>query len=64
MNRNLSPNIAKGMYGGPREIKGGDYIRANVAQTSGGGGAYSSPTSVNGNLDTVRKPVKNGKIKK
>jgi hypothetical protein len=63
MNRNLSPNVAKGMFGGPRGIKGGDYIRGNVGQTSGGD-AYSHPTSVNGNLDTVRKPVKNGKIKK
>jgi len=27
MNRNLSPKIAKGMYGGPREIKGKDYLR-------------------------------------
>lgn len=61
MNRNLSPNIAKGMFGGPKTIKGGDYLRANISQNSGGLPRIAS--SVNGNLDTVRKPVKRGKIK-
>lgn len=45
MNRNLSPNIAKGMYGGPREIKGKDYLRnGNVS------GKYATPAKqrVNG----------------
>lgn len=35
MNRNLSPQIAKGMFGGPRGIVGGDYSRSNLAMTSG-----------------------------
>jgi hypothetical protein len=49
MNRNLSPSIAKGMYGGPRGIKGGDYARANTNKTSGA--TMVVPTnSVNGNL--------------
>lgn len=61
MNRNLSPNIAKGMYGGPKTIKGGDYLRANLGMTSGGIPRTVSP--INGNADTVRKPVKRGKIK-
>lgn len=58
MNRNLSPNIAKGMFGGPRGIKGGDYLRANISLNSGGVLREASP--VNGNADTVRKTVKNG----
>lgn len=61
MNRNLSPNIAKGMFGGPKTIKGGDYLRANISQNSGGVPGIASP--INGNADTVRKPVKRGKIK-
>jgi hypothetical protein len=61
-NRNLSANVVKGMFGGPRGIKGGDYLRANVEKNSGG--IMTHPSSVNGNIDTVRKPVKNGKIKK
>ena len=61
-NRNLSPNIAKGMYGAPRGIKGKDYLRGNIGQTSGGVLRQASP--VNGNADTVRKPVKRGRIKK
>lgn len=61
MNRNLSPNIAKGMYGGPRGIKGGDYLRANISQNSGG--VPGEPSRVNGNADTVRKPVSRGRIK-
>lgn len=55
MNRNLSPNVMKGMYGGPREIKGGDYLRANISQNSGGVLGVASP--VNGNATTVRKNV-------
>lgn len=35
VNRNLSQNIAKGYFGGPREIKGGDYLRANISKNSG-----------------------------
>jgi hypothetical protein len=35
MNRNLSPSIAKGYFGAPRQIKGGDYLRANLGQNSG-----------------------------
>ena len=62
MRRNLSPKVAKGMYGGPRGKKGGDYLRGNVSQNSGGVLREASP--VNGNADTVRKPVKRGKIKK
>jgi len=60
-NRNLSPNVIKGMFGGPRGIKGGDYLRANIEKNSGGIMTHAS--SVNGNIDTVRKPVKNGKMK-
>jgi hypothetical protein len=60
MNRNLSPNIAKGMFGGPNTIKGGDYLRANLGMTSGGIPRKVSP--VNGNADTVRKPAKSGRI--
>lgn len=61
MNRNLSPNVMKGMYGGPREIKGGDYLRANVEKNSGG--VLGVASTVNGNADTVRKIVPSGKIK-
>jgi hypothetical protein len=43
MNRNLSPNIAKGIYGGPRQIKGADYPRANISQTSGAMNPQVSP---------------------
>ena len=62
MRRNLSPQVAKGMYGGPRGIKGGDYLRGNIDQISRGVLGGASP--VNGNADTVRKPVKRGRIKK
>jgi hypothetical protein len=62
MNRNLSPNIAKGMYSGPRTNKGADYLRGNIDQVSRGALRGASP--VNGNADTVRKPVSRGKIKK
>jgi hypothetical protein len=48
MNRNLSPNVAKGIYGGPREIKGGDYLRANIGATSGKP-PLLPPSPVNGN---------------
>lgn len=61
MNRNLSPNIAKGMFGGPKTIKGGDYLRANIGLNSGG--LPNLASYVNGNLDTVRKPAKSAKIK-
>jgi hypothetical protein len=56
----------KGMYGGPRGIKGGDYLRANIKKNSGKteGGIMSHPTSVNGNIDTVRKIIPSGRIKK
>jgi hypothetical protein len=58
MSRDLSPAVAKGMYGG-RTTKKGNYAIANQSQTSKTGrDAYSHPTSVNGNLDTVRKPAK------
>jgi hypothetical protein len=53
MNRNLSPNIAKGMFGGPRGIKGGDYLRANLAQTSGE--VTKEASSVNGNAALEKK---------
>jgi hypothetical protein len=62
MNRNLSPNVTKGIFGGPRGIKGGDYLRANIQKNSGG--IMTHPSSVNGNIDTVRKTVPRGKIKK
>jgi hypothetical protein len=62
-NRNLSANVVKGIFGGPRGIKGGDYLRANITKSSGGG-IITHASSVNGNIDTVRKPVKNGKMKK
>lgn len=61
MNRNLSPNVMKGMYGGPREIKGGDYLRANIEKNSGG--VLGVASTVNGNADTVRKIVRRGKMK-
>jgi len=61
-NRNLSPNVIKGMFGGPRGIKGGDYLRANIEKNSGG--FLGQASTVNGNADTMREPVKNGKIKK
>jgi hypothetical protein len=62
VNRNLSPNIAKGMYGGPRAIKGADYSRANVSQTSGATLIVPN-TSVNGNLQGAyaKRNLKNGK---
>lgn len=60
MNRNLSPNVAKGMYGGPRGIKGGDYLRGNISQDSGGVLRQASP--VNGNANTVRKNLGAGRI--
>jgi hypothetical protein len=53
MNRNLSPNVAKGMYGGPRQIKGGDYSRANMYQTSGA--VTKEASSVNGNAALEKK---------
>ena len=62
MNRNLSPTVMKGMYGHPREIKGGDYLRANIEKNSGG--FLGQASTVNGSKDTVRQPVKRGKIKK
>jgi hypothetical protein len=62
MNRNLSPNVTKGMYGGPRGIKGGDYLRANVSKNSGG--VLNHASSVNGNIDTTRKVVSKAKVKK
>jgi hypothetical protein len=34
MNINLSPQIAKGMFGAPRTVVG-NYDRANINQTSG-----------------------------
>lgn len=61
MNRNLSPNVAKGMYGGSRGIKGGDYLRGNVGKNSGG--VLRQASSVNGNLDTVRKIIPSGRMK-
>ena len=58
MRRDLSPKVAKGMYGG-RTTKKGNYAIANQSKTSKTGrDAYSHPTSVNGNLDTIRKPAK------
>jgi hypothetical protein len=58
MSRDLSPAVAKGMYGG-RTTKKGNYAIGNQSKTSKTGrDAYSHPTSVNGNLDTVRKPAK------
>jgi hypothetical protein len=61
MNRNLSPNVMKGMYGGPRGIKGGDYLRANIEKNSG---AVLQPvSSVNGNANSERKIVRSGRIK-
>ena len=59
MNRNLSPNIAKGMYSGPRTNKGADYLRGNIDQISRGALRGASP--VNGNADIVRKPVRKKK---
>ena len=56
MRRNLSPQIAKGYFGAAREIKGADYLRANISQNSGGLLREASP--VNGNARTVRKMVK------
>jgi hypothetical protein len=55
MRRNLSPKVAKGMYGGPRGKKGGDYQRANLEQNSGG--VLGVASSVNGNKDSARKVV-------
>lgn len=54
-NRNLSPNVAKGMFGGPRGKKG-NYITGNISQSSGA--VEKMPSTVNGNVDTVRKVVK------
>lgn len=62
MNRNLSKGIAKGMYGAPRGIKGGDYLRSNLSQSSGP--SLVVPTnSVNGNLQGAyaKRNLKNGK---
>jgi hypothetical protein len=61
MNRNLSPKIAKGMYGAAREIKGADYLRGNIGKNSGG--VLRQASSVNGNLDTVRKIIPSGRMK-
>ena len=43
----------KGMYGGPRGIKGGDYLRAAISRNSGGVLGVASP--VNGNATNIRK---------
>lgn len=48
MNRNLSPMVAKGIYGGPREIKGGDYARGMLGARSGAKPMIVSP--VNGSV--------------
>ena len=61
MNRNLSPNVVKGLFGAPRQIKGGDYLRANIEKNSGG--VLGVASTVNGNADTVRKIVSSGKMK-
>jgi hypothetical protein len=56
----MSPEKAKGMYGGPRGVKGGDYSRGNLAQTSGA--VKKEASTVNGAKDTVRKTVPRRKI--
>jgi hypothetical protein len=64
MNRNLSPNVAKGMFGGPRGKKG-NYLTANQGLTSGKSeDVYSHSSSVNGNIETRRRPVKGKRAKK
>jgi hypothetical protein len=62
VNRNLSKGIAKGMYGAPRGIKGGDYLRANIGNSSGANGVVPT-NSVNGNLQGAyaKRNLKNGK---
>ena len=63
-NRNNSRQIANRIYkGGPRG-NFGDYAVGEQAKSSGHAGAYSHQSTVNGNIDTVRKPIKRGKIKK
>lgn len=59
MNRNLS-NQTRGMFGGPRGLKG-QYILGNMQKNSGG--VLKVASTVNGNVDTVRKKVRSGKIK-
>jgi hypothetical protein len=60
MNRNLSPQVAKGMFGGPRPRKG-NYLIAN--QSFNSGGVLGQASTVNGNANTVRKPIKSARIK-
>lgn len=60
MNRNLSPNIAKGMFGGPREIKGKDYLRNSQVS---GKQMEPSPHRVNGKdyqAEAERRMLNNG----
>jgi hypothetical protein len=60
MNRNLSPQTAKGMFGGPRGKKG-NYLISNQYLNSGG--ILMQASTVNGNKDTVRKLKKSARMK-
>lgn len=59
MNRNLS-NQTRGLFGGPRGLKG-QYILGNIGKNSGG--VLGQASTVNGNALTVRKIIGSGKIK-
>ena len=65
MNRNLGSSIIQGIFKAPRGGYG-KYAKGNLEKNSGqlGRDIHTHSTSVNGNIDTVRKPVKRGKIKK
>jgi hypothetical protein len=64
-NKNLSSSIIQGIFKSPRGGYG-KYNEGNLEKNSGqlGRDIFSHSSSVNGNLDTVRQPVKRGKIKK
>jgi hypothetical protein len=63
LNPNVSRQVANRIYGGPRGTVG-DYNIGSMYKTSGNESAYTHQSTVNGNIDTVRKPLKSGKIKK
>ena len=62
-NADVNRQVANRIYGGPRGTVG-DYNIGSMYKTSGNESAYTHQSTVNGNMDTVRKPLKSGKIKK
>jgi Holliday junction resolvasome RuvABC DNA-binding subunit len=62
-NPGVGRQVANRIYGGTRGTFG-DYNIGSMYETSGNESAYTHQSTVNGNIDTVRKPIKGGKIKK